>query len=193
MKKKIININKKNDINNFYHLLWLYKIIYRRRELVIKYHTKISKDKKKEFEEIIHAFNIKDKNERLEYVYFTMVDNVNADLQKNNYCEFDENETCIFNRAKHTKWKSCCRKCPYLGEHGCTENNFACKYFFCYYIRTHKKIPNYSRIRLFRYYLTPTQKFICTDNFWTPTKEILFYLKNDHFLSYITHAKKFNE
>ena len=69
-----ISINNYNDLNSFYKKLKIYKIIYKNKNIKLKISNNIKDNDKEELLMCEKAFNIKDKDDRLEYVYDTLCD-----------------------------------------------------------------------------------------------------------------------
>ena len=141
--EKIINVN---SLNSFYKKLRLYKIIYGSKRIKLDIEDSINELDKEELLMCEKAFNIKDKNKRVEYVYDAICDFHDKLYIDTNICEFDDDGNCIAKRNKKCRVKSngCCGKCKYLGKDGCTIKCMSCKGYFCKYIR---KIKNIKSIR----------------------------------------------
>ena len=99
--------------------------------------------------------NIKDRKERVSYIYDYLCKYFDEDMKKNNYCEF-ENGTCIANRLGYSSHEKdgCCyiiKKglCKYLTDKGCTNPNPSCKIYMCAYLNKVKKVPNYDTKKIF--------------------------------------------
>lgn len=184
MKTIEININNSKDINNFYNKINVYKLIHMNNILKLNINCKLNKFTKKELEDVVHAFNIKDSYERLKYVYERLCDYLDDDYKKHNYCKFDSNGTCINTRVNKIKTQ-CCRQCKYISKKGCTTKGLACKMFFCKYIKETKKVPNYHKYRLYKYFFNINQKIISTINFWENEDEQLNDIYHANLLTYL--------
>ncbi len=187
MVKNEININNYSDLSKFYRRLRLYKIIYKNIKLNIS--DNIKENDKEELLMCEHAFNIKDKYKRLEYVYDSICNYHDKLYISTNICEFDNNGDCLAKRNNKCKVKhnGCCGTCKYLGNNGCTIKCMACKGYFCNYIKKVKKIKGINKQKLFKYFLSHPQKQICMVNFWTPKEYTLkIMMKNNYIYNYIS-------
>lgn len=143
--KRIIRKNKKN---NDLRILFKYN-----DKLYDKPDRKLEEYNK--YLEVIEVFNIKNRRERISYIYDYLCNYFDEDMRKNNYCEF-ENGTCIANRlgySVHDK-NGCCyiiKKglCKYLTDKGCSNPNPSCKIYMCAYLNNVKKVPNYDTKKIF--------------------------------------------
>lgn len=146
--KKLKRLVKKNKTNNELKLLF-------------KYDNKLYSHPTKELEQYneylstIEAFNIKNRKERISYIYDYLCNYFDKDMQEHNYCKF-ENGTCIANRLGYSihEKDGCCyiRKkglCQYLTDKGCINPNPSCKIYMCSYLNNVKKIPNYDTKKIF--------------------------------------------
>lgn len=183
--EKIINVN---NLNSFYKKLRLYKIIYGSKKIKLNIEDSINELDKEELLMCEKAFNIKDKNKRVEYVYDTICDFHDKLYIDTNICEFDEAGNCIAKRNNKCRVKSngCCGKCKYLGKDGCTIKCMSCKGYFCKYIRKIKNIKSIRKQKLFIYFLSLPQKQIGLVNFWTDRESTLKIMKRNSFLANYT-------
>ncbi len=179
-----ISINNYNDLNSFYKKLRLYKIIYRNKVLKLNIGKDIKENDKEELLMCEHAFNIKDKNKRLEYVYDTICDYHDKLYINTNICEFDKDGRCLCQREYHhpAKTNGCCGLCTYLGKNGCTIKSIACKSHFCRYIIKKKNIKSHREVKLYKYFLTAPQKNVASYNYWNTKEENLRIMKKNSFI-----------
>lgn len=86
---------------------------------------------KDEYKNIVFALNIKNKKERLNYIYDEAVNTINKYYYMD-LCKF-ENDRCIAQRNddNNSHINGCCINCRHLGEHGCVSSNIQCKLLFC--------------------------------------------------------------
>lgn len=114
---------------------------------------------------IIHALNIKNRYQRIYYVIETLCDQVDDYYKDSNTCQFS-NGQCICHRMQHLDYQNgCCRKCPHQSSHGCTTKNFACKMFYCSFVKDKVKVLNYSDLKLL-YVLNPLQRFVLKSDYF---------------------------
>ena len=48
-----------------------------------------------------------------------------------NMCGFEDGGCVAFRMGKLGEYRTCCRRCRYLGDNGCTEKILGCKFHFC--------------------------------------------------------------
>lgn len=142
-------------------------------ELVINGNTN------EDLEMIKNAINIKNREDRYNYIYDTVCKILDDRICNENYCEF-ENDVCIrFKKENPNHKNGCCEwkgrgKCKYLINSVCTMKTcMACKLFTCPFLYKEKGIKQ--RINdyvLIKYFFNKNQKYILECSFWTP-KEIV--------------------
>lgn len=140
-----------------------------------------------DLEMIKTAVNIKNKEDRYNYIYDTVCKILDDRIINENYCEF-ENDVCIrFKKENPNHKNGCCEwkgrgKCKYLVDSVCTMKTcMACKLFTCKFLEKEKGIKqNINDFVLTKYFLNKNQKYILECSFWTP-KEIVMkrLLSND--------------
>lgn len=157
MKEIVI---EEKDLKNFKRIIKKYRNN-NEIKLLLKYENKLYDKPNKKLEkyndylEVIMLVNIKDRKERVSYIYDYLCKYFDEDMKKNNYCEF-ENGTCIANRLGYSSHEKdgCCyiiKKglCKYLTDKGCTNPNPSCKIYMCAYLNKVKKVPNYDTKKIF--------------------------------------------
>ena len=82
----------------------------------------------------IEALNIKNKKQRIIYLYDTLCQQIDMFYVDKNPCDF-KHDRCISQRKKIKHKNGCCRLCKYAGPKGCTTSNFTCKIFYCYTVK----------------------------------------------------------
>ena len=79
---------------------------------------------------ITKALNIKDKRERITYIYNETIKALNKYYYQD-LCKF-ENGQCIAQRMRNKgKVNGCCRFCPLVTDKGCPSENVSCKLIYC--------------------------------------------------------------
>ena len=120
---------------------------------------------------IINALNIKNRYQRIYYVIDHLCDQIDDYYKDCNTCQFS-NGKCICHRTQHLDYQNgCCRKCQYQSSHGCTTKNFACKMFYCSFVKDHVKVLKYSDLKLL-YVLNPLQRFILKSDYFRTVDEV---------------------
>lgn len=194
MKKNTIEIDIKNakDISSFYRKLPFLKRFCNQKKMHLSISPKINRVFKSELESIEHAFNLKNKDERLHYVFLETCDYIDRNYVNCNFCEFQDG-ICACQRAgkERATINGCCGTCEYLGDRGCTIKSLACKIFFCHYIKTKKKVFHLNDIKIARYFFTPAQKIIASYNFFKTEEENLKVLKKNSLLYFAFIDKEY--
>ena len=190
MSKLVINIHNNMELNTFYSHLKYY-IRFRKKEIIEIKAKNINEKDKEELFMIEKAFNIKDEYQRLEYVYQTLCDILDKDIEKN-ICEFDKNGLCSAQRKGKCKSKinGCCGTCQYIGPKGCSITSLTCKTFYCSYIKKIKNPINYKDIKLYQYFLSIPQKLIVEANFWNSKEDNLKLLYKANYFTWLIHKNK---
>lgn len=183
-KKLTININNDYDLKKFYSKLRIYKLFFNNYILDVNLNTKFFKNDTTQLLMCINAFNIKNKDKRLEYVYDSLCDFHDNLYINSNVCEFDKDGLCACQREYHhpASKNGCCGLCTYMGKNGCTIKSLACKSFFCRYITKKKSIPNYKKNKLYKYFLSGPQKEIASINYWNTKEENLRIMRKNSFI-----------
>lgn len=152
-----------------------------------------------ENEEIISCLNaifIDDKDERYEFIYDSICNQLDKKWIDENPCKF-ENNYCIYERQnKNPREDGCCyafwyknlgtqtvgvHKCEHLHptEH-CKNPNLTCKLFVCTYLKKHSNFRiNPSELLLVQVFLNRYQKIMIRNNFFIDKKDFVEKLKKD--------------
>ena len=151
-------------------------------ELVINGNTN------EDLEMVKNAINIKDREDRYNYIYDTVCKILDDRICNENYCEF-ENDVCIrFKKENPNHKNGCCEwkgrgKCKYLVDSVCTMKTcMACKLFTCPFLYKEKGIrQNVNDYVLIKYFFNRNQKYILECSFWTPKEIVMKRLLANNF------------
>lgn len=181
----VININNKEDIDNFYKKLRYYILFKKKHILKLNIGNNINNYFKEELKEIERLFNIKDKNKKIHEVYLSICNYIDKFYIDKNICGFKDG-TCMCQRMgiEKTKKNGCCGSCKYLGNKGCTIKSLACKIFYCRYIRNNYKIFKPNDIKVYKYFFSWKQKIIANVNFFKTEDENCNLLVKNSLLAY---------
>ena len=129
---------------------------------------------KKQVNILIKALNIKNKKDRLSYIYDASCDLLDNDFYPKNVCNFKNNK-CMHDRKHSTVGDGCCsddngNKCMYLVNHRCSVKCLACKFHMCYMIKNHYKPRD---ILVMKYLLNWKQRIMCYLNFFMTKEEVM--------------------
>lgn len=180
MKEIIIKVSDEGHFSIPFYIKYTdnknkkYKILYKG-----KYYEKEQKDIKiRQVSQLVQALNIKNKKQRLEFIYDKACDLLDDDFYGKNVCEFKNNK-CMHDRKYNNSCDGCCRTndggkcCIYLKNHKCTIRCLACKFHICSCVR--KKNLNYkvNDILVLKYLLNFKQKIIVYLNFFKTKQETI--------------------
>lgn len=192
METVTIKIKTEKDLKKFYSWFRIYKIIYQKKNLKLEVSPSINKDITEQLKSLEIAFNIKDKNERLNYLYDEICHYEDQFFIQKNICEFDEKGHCFVQREYHhpSKINGCCGLCTYLGKKGCSINSIACKTFYCHYVIKKHHIPSIKKNLLFKYFFSIPQKYEALTNFWNTKEENIKIMKKNNLLYSLLKKQK---
>lgn len=167
---------KKIHVSNTVDIKRLVKRYKNNKNIVLVYDGDVSL----EYQNIIKCFNIKDKKERISFIYDYLCDYLDKDMNKNNYCDFIDGK-CIANRLGYSVHKDngCCysrgKLCSNLKDGICVNKNPSCKIFMCYYLYKVKGIKNYDtrKILLTSLFLSNMDHFFFRTHFFISKEEFL--------------------
>lgn len=164
MKEKVVENNKK-----FYRNLFWYKSIFFRN---IKFITEENSDE--EFNNIVKALNIKNRKERIKFIYEYCCNKIDAYNEGKNICGFNEKGQCIAQQAADEKiYKNgCCRLCRYQNSNGCHTSNIACKLFYCNRVTEKYQVLKFKDLKILKLF-TWRQRIIVHDDYFTPKNVVL--------------------
>ena len=145
-------------------------------------HSEININYIKELSEVIQLLMYSSKSERYEYVYDLLCEKLEIDINKYNYCLF-ENDKCIAQRENEkwpeNKFDGCCfniskkEKCEHLNDKSCNIKCISCRLFTCKYLKNTGIDYDVRKNILVKYCMNPLQKSELIWNFFTPKERIL--------------------
>ena len=158
--KKTKSIKNKCDKNN----------------LILKFNIKEDvKDKilLRDIKSIETAINLKNKEERYNYIYDTVCSYLDDRIIDENYCEFKD-DICKYFREKNelTHKYGCCYSdsrgglCNYLDKDHCTINSISCKLYSCPTLRENNINFKIREIPLLKYFFNIKQKYYLKYSFF---------------------------
>lgn len=146
MKKKIISITNDYEYSQFLKKLKYYRIfLFNNTKFIIR-----GNYKKDEIISIILALNIKNKKERILFIYDTVCDLLNNQNKNLNICGFKNNKCLVQQKLKNNKCNGCCRLCRFQSENGCTTQNLTCKLFNCSEVKKRHNVLEYKDINILK-------------------------------------------
>lgn len=159
------------------------ELIYNGKKIDEKYLNKDISNNLRDIITIMHAVNIKNIEERYDYIYDTVCAYLDERI-KTNYCEFKDN-ICVKYRKKGSNHENgCCEckgrgRCKYLIDGVCTMKTcMACKLFTCHTLKKMGITQNINDFVLTKYFFTTKQKDILQFSYWTPKEIVMERLLN---------------
>ena len=168
MRRKKVSINNSVDYDKFLKKINIYKsILYHYTYFIVEnnIHDEM-------IEYITNALNIKNRKERLEYVYdktCEFIDNKNKQI---NICGFKNGKCYIQRKSKQKNCNGCCRKCLYQSKNGCLTKNVACKLFNCSEVKLRHEVVKYKELKLLRL-LSLKNRFIIKSDYFSRREDVL--------------------
>ncbi len=122
---------------------------------------------------IVNALNIKNKKNKIEYIYNTACDEIDSFYKDKNICNFNSENKCI-NQQNHNSpnCNGCCRLCLNQSNNGCTTCNLSCKFFYCDIINKKYKVLKINDISILKLF-TLRQRLILKQDFFSTKEQIL--------------------
>ena len=120
---------------------------------------------------IISSLNIKNKRQRIVYIYDHLCRQIDTYYQDKNICRF-ENNRCIIQQKNMKYTNGCCRRCKYSEANGCVTSNFACKMFYCvgaseaYNVLCEKDLPLLKCLSI-------RQRFLLRHDFFSSREDVI--------------------
>ena len=144
-------------------LLFLYrsKLFY-----FIKFNTK-----KESLEDIVYALNIKNKKERINYVYDKGIQIVNKYYEKD-LCKFKDGKCIVQQKNNPDSFNGCCRICNLVTNKGCPTVNLACKLVYCKTALQNMKALKLRDIKILKC-LSISQRIILKTDVFSTKEEVL--------------------
>jgi len=132
--------------------------------------TKFKTDNK-ELKNIVKALNIKDKKERITYIYNETVKALN-EYYSDDLCNFINGQCIVQRENKKGKFNGCCRLCPFVTNKGCPSENISCKLIYCKTAIKNIKLIKISDIKITKC-LNPLKRLVLRGNFFITKEEFI--------------------
>ena len=158
--KKIVISNEK-QYNKFLNKLWLYKSIFYKRT----YFTIDNKINNINLDYINIALNIKNRKERINYIYNTCCDIIDNKFKGINICGFENSKCYIQRKINNNKCNGCCNKCLYQSNKGCTTKNLSCKLFNCTEVKSRYNVIEYNDLKILKLFSLKNRLLIKSEYF----------------------------
>ena len=173
--KKIIISNEK-DYKKFINKIIIYKsIIYKNTKFEVD-----NKIKNEEIDIIIKALNIKNRYQRIIYIYDQICKKLNQEIDFS-ICKFINNKCIVQRNNNSINCNGCCLTCKYLKNNHCTTQNISCKLLYCPTMKKQNRVIKMKDISLFKFF-SFRQRLILKFDFFESREEVLKDLKYHSFL-----------
>ena len=144
-------------------LIFLYRVL---RLFGIKFYSN-----NREYKNFVKALNIKNKKERLEYIYDEGIKYINK-YYSEDLCKF-EHDQCIAQRKNGGKEiNGCCKKCPLVTDNGCPSVNLSCKLIYCKTALGNIKLLKFNKIPILKC-LSYSQRLVLRSSFFNVKEDVL--------------------
>ncbi len=165
----------------FYDTIWAYiggfmKIKLKNTKLLFLYRSILFKNVKfytdnNKLRNIVNALNIKNKKNRIMYVYDEAIKEIN-NYYREDLCKFIDGK-CIVQRLNNSNHvDGCCYKCPIVTDKGCPSSNFACKLIYCKTAIGNMKRLNFNKVYILKC-LSISQRLVILTDFFSTREEII--------------------
>lgn len=159
MKEKVVTEKQLNK-----HLFLYKSPLYKNTKFKIISSSKESND-------LVTGLNIKNRRERIKYVFDKCCEYLDNDFP-NDACGFIDGK-CIVQRQNKSKQKcGCCRYCEYVTLNGCPSKNIACKLFNCSEITKKYNLKTKKDLKLLKL-LSIKNRVVSSHNYFTIEEESL--------------------
>lgn len=165
-----IIIEDEIDLYKFYKKLPLYRsLLYKKVTFTSKSHS---------VDDIITALNIKNRKERLTYIYDKACEKIDNHYKNENICGFKNNRCYVQQKLKNGNINGCCRFCLNQSSKGCTTKNLSCKLFNCTEVEKRCSVIKFEDLDILKL-LNKRQILISKSNYFTNRKQFI----NDLYIS----------
>lgn len=166
---KEIKINNKQELNKFYKHLFIYRSIF------YKNVTFTVENDKYNIKNIIKALNIKNRKQRIKYIYDAACDEVDNFYNHKDICCFKNNKCLVQQQLQNGNINGCCRLCPFQSKQGCKTKNLTCKLFTCSEVKKRCPVIKYEVLNLLKV-LTKRQRHMIRSSYFSKRESVLFDL-----------------
>ncbi len=130
----------------------------------------LSNDKQDQM--IVKALNIKNRKERITYIYDSACLLVDNYYNNENICGFKHNQCYVQRRKKLNLINGCCRCCRYSTSRGCSTKNLTCKLFVCSEVCKRRKVITYEDLKILKV-LSFRQQILIKSDYFSLREDVL--------------------
>lgn len=166
MKNKEVEIKTIDDYNKFIKKLKYYRtIFYKNTNFIVR-----SNNLFKDIPHITKALNIKNRKQRIDYVYDYCCNFIDNYCKDKNFCKFKNNKCLTQYDKKYIN--GCCRGCRFQSVKGCKTSNLTCKLFYCSKVKEKNRIIKYEDLKIIKC-LSFNNRVIIKHDFFVSREEML--------------------
>ena len=172
---KVVKVKDKTALDKFYQKLFFYKKIW------FKKTNFILDSNFEELKPIVEALNIKNRKQRITYIYDTACQQIDDHYQNKNICGFKNNKCYVQQKLKNGTINGCCRCCMYQSPKGCTTKNLTCKIFTCSEVEKRCQVIKFNDLKILNL-LSYRNKMILKSDYFSKRKDVINDLYYGSFL-----------
>ncbi len=166
MITKSIKISNQIALDKFYRKLFFYKRFFYKK-VIFKVDTNY-----KEIKPIITALNIKNRRQRITYIYDEACAQIDNHYQNKNICGFKNNMCYVQQKLKNGTTNGCCRFCKYQSNKGCTTKNLTCKLFTCSEVEKRCQIIQFEDLKILKI-LSLRDRIILKSDYFSKREDVI--------------------
>ncbi len=125
----------------------------------------------KELKNIVTALNIKNKKDRISYVYDEAVKYINKYYSKD-LCQFIDGKCIVQRKNNIDRVNGCCFRCPLVTDTGCPSSNLMCKLIYCKTSLNNMKTLKFNDIKILKCLKIKSRIILCS-SFMLKKEDIL--------------------
>lgn len=125
--------------------------------------------------------NIKNRKQRITYIYDTACQQIDDHYQNKNICGFKNNKCYVQQKLKNGTINGCCRMCMYQSLKGCTTKNLTCKIFTCSEVEKRCQVIKFNDLKILNL-LSYRNKMILKSDYFSKRKDVINDLYYGSFL-----------
>lgn len=172
---KVVKVKDKTALDKFYQKLFFYKKIW------FKKTNFILDSNFEELKPIVEALNIKNRKQRITYIYDTACQQIDDHYQNKNICGFKNNKCYVQQKLNNGNINGCCRMCMYQSSKGCTTKNLTCKIFTCSEVEKRCQVIKFNDLKILNL-LSYRNKMILKSDYFSKREDVINDLYYGSFL-----------
>lgn len=172
---KVVKVKDQTALDKFYQKLFFYKRIW------FKKTNFILDSNFEELKPIVEALNIKNRKQRITYIYDTACQQIDDHYQNKNICGFKNNKCYVQQKLKNGTINGCCRCCMYQSPKGCTTKNLTCKIFTCSEVEKRCQVIKFNDLKILNL-LSYRNKMILKSDYFSKREDVINDLYYGSFL-----------